>query len=619
MSSPDFNSGVKIIAGTVATAGLLNYIYPYWLSDIQKTRKTKRIFSEVEEYVKRKHFVVDMLIEQATKQPYKAFIIYNNTIYTYGDIDRMSNKFANFVRRQGLKLGDTVAMFMYNEPAYLWMFFGFAKLGISCSFINYNLRGDSITHCLDVCGAKLLVVGHENELLSAVQNVAEHLAERQIDVWTYHGNARGFFKDIQDELERSSDDPIQKEFRDELLPTDISMFIFTSGTTGHPKAAKISCSRHVYSTLSLSSLEIRPDDRLYISLPLYHSSGMMMGVSPALKHGLTVILAKKFSVHNCWDDCRRHKATILLYIGEVCRYLLSLPETPEDKNHSIRIAIGNGLRQDIWTKFRRRYSIPTIAEFYGCTEGGFFTMNSDNTPAVVGKFHPSFQRSLGFQLVKYDFETALPLRDKNGWCIPVGIGEPGLLLSPVRGHYDGYSEKKLTEKRLIRNAFKDGDLYSNMGDLMVLNKDYYLYFVDRIGDTFRWKGENVSTTEVADIIGSHPAIQEANVYGIQIPGQDGRAGMAALVLKKGETFEPTEFYKHVTTSLPMYACPRFLRLMDKLDKTGTYKYKKGDLVKQGFNPKEIKNKMYYIDIAGGTYKPLHESAYLHIVTGKAKL
>ncbi|XP_070539259.1 long-chain fatty acid transport protein 2-like [Ptychodera flava] len=177
----------------------------------------------------------------------------------------------------------------------------------------------------------------------------------------------------------------------------------------------------------------------------------------------------------------------------------------------------------------------------------------------------------------------------------------------------------MTEKRLIRNAFKDGDLFSNMGDLMVLNKDYYMYFVDRIGDTFRRKGENVSTTEVAEIIGIHPAIKEANVYGIQIPGQDGRAGMASLVLKNGETFEPSEFYKHVTTSLPMYACPRFLRMVDKLDKTGTFKYKKGDLIKQGFNPEEIKNKMYYIDIAGRTYKPLNESAYLHIVTGKAKL
>ncbi|XP_070539263.1 long-chain fatty acid transport protein 2-like isoform X2 [Ptychodera flava] len=620
MSSPDVNKALKIASGAVATVGLLNYVYPYWGHDWRTLRFGWRFKAALNSLMERKHYVVDIFEEQAKKQPYKTFVIHNNTIYTYGDIDRMSNQFANFVRRQGLKRGDTVAMFMYNEPAYLWMYFGFAKLGISCAFINYNLRGEAIIHCLDVTGAKLLVVGHERELVFAVVDIKDQLAATKIDVLSFNGDNESYIKDVTQELLKSPAEPISKDERIDVCKDDVSVYIFTSGTTGHPKAVNITYTSHVISCFLMMDLDVQRNDRIYNCLPLYHSAGFMLAFGLALNRGITMILAKKFSVHNFWDDCRRHNASIFMYVGELCRYLLTLPETPHDKNHSVRMAIGNGLRPDIWTKFQQRFRIPKIAEFYAATDGTFYGINTDNKIGAVGKFSPLTKRLIGFHLVKYDFETAQPIRGKDGRCINVGIGEVGLLLSPVTRKYPGYSRnEEATEKKLVRNAFKDGDVYCNMGDLMRLDKNYYIYFVDRIGDTFRWKGENVSTMEVAEVIGQYPNIEEVNVYGVKIPGHDGRAGMVALVPKNEETFDPKEFYNHVTSSLPKYACPKFLRIMEKLETTGTFKYKKGDLVEEAFNPNEVKEKMYYIDDSGRTYKHLNKAAYLHILAGKAKL
>ncbi|XP_070539235.1 long-chain fatty acid transport protein 2-like [Ptychodera flava] len=620
MASLDGNKGETIAAGAVSATNLLSCMHPYLVHDQHTINCERRFISVVNGHLERKHFVVDLFIEQAEKYALKPCVIYENTIYTFGDIDRMSNQFANFVRRQGLKRGDTIAMFMYNEPAYLWMYFGFAKLGISCAFINYNLRGESITKCLEVTGAKLLIVGKESELLYSVTHIVDELAERNVLVWSCHGNNLGNFTDVQDGVLKSPDDPIPREERNGLSENDVSVYIYTSGTTGHPKAFIISQRTHLKTCYLARSLSIGHDDRLYICLPLYHSSAFLLGVGLAIEKGLTIILSKKFSVRNFWDICRCERATIFLYIGELCRYLLSLPESLEDKNHSVRMAIGNGLRPDIWTKFQGRFSIKTIAEFYGATDGTFFSMNSDNTVGAVGKFSPLLKKHFGFHLVRCDYETAEPIRGEDGRCISVGLGEVGLLLSPVVGKFNGYSRnEEQTEKKLVKSAFKDGDLYCNMGDLMVLDKGYYLYFVDRIGDTFRWKGENVATTEVADIIGKHLDIKEVTVYGVPIPGQDGCAGMVALVLKDGEKFDPKEFYDHVTVSLAMYACPRFLRIMETLETSGTHKYKKAELRKQGFNPKDIRERMYYIDFSRGTYVPLNEQAHSHIVAGKTRM
>ncbi|XP_002740877.1 long-chain fatty acid transport protein 2-like [Saccoglossus kowalevskii] len=295
---------------------------------------------------------------------------------------------------------------------------------------------------------------------------------------------------------------------------------------------------------------------------------------------------------------------------------------PEDKKHSVRVAIGNGLRPDIWERFQKRFNIPVICEFYGATEAPFFSANTDNTVGAIGKFTPIWKLITGLTLIKYDYETAEPIRDAKGRCIPVSRGKVGLLLCPIndRARYDGYSgDKKLSEQKVVRNVFKEGDAYFNSGDLLMLDKNYYLHFVDRLGDTFRWKGENVATTEVSEIVTLFPDIKEANVYGVKVPGQDGRAGMAAIILEDDQVFRLKEFYDYITSSLPLYACPRFLRVMKTLETTGTYKYKKGDLVREGFDPNKVKEPMYFIDLNANTYSPLDEISFGKIVAGKSRL
>ncbi|XP_070537568.1 long-chain fatty acid transport protein 6-like [Ptychodera flava] len=462
-------------------------------------------------------------------------------------------------------------------------------------------------------------INEQDELLHAVWDIQNQLAATKIDLWGYQSDSQGFVRNVKDEILKSSDEPISKNERIDISEDEIDVYMFTSGTTGHPKAVLVTHLKMMQVCLTFMDVDLQRNDRLYVSLPIYHGTGWL-GILTAIHQGMTVILAKKFSVHNFWDDCRRHSASAFMYVGELCRYLLTLPEAPDDKKHSVRMAFGNGLRPDIWTKFQQRFGVPKIIELYGATDGTFLGKNTDNKIGAVGKFSPLTKRLRGFQLVEYNFETAEPMRGKDGRCIAVRIGEVGLLLSPVVGKYLGYSRnEEATEKKLVRNAFKDGDVYCNMGDLLRLDKNYYLYFVDRICDTFRWKGENVATTEVAEIIGKNPNIKEVNVYGVKILGHDGRAGMAALVLENEETFDLKEFYNYVTSSLPKYACPKFLRIMEQLETTGTFKYKKGDLVEEAFNPNEVKEKMYYIDDSGRTYKHLNKAAYLHILAGKAKL
>ncbi|XP_002741022.2 long-chain fatty acid transport protein 2-like [Saccoglossus kowalevskii] len=536
----------------------------------------------------------------------------------------MANKFANFVHNQGLRLGDCAAIMMYNEPSFIWSYLGFAKLGIKCALINYNMRARSLLNCIEITGARVLLVGHDNHLISYVEEISSQLHQQKTDIWTTGGKDRGIFWHIDRDLSNTSNQPVPREIRGQLQKTDTSVYIFTSGTTGLPKASVASHTRHVRAafTLTSSGHGLTSKDRIYVSLPLYHSSGFYLGFATAVNYGSSMVLTRKFSSHKFWDDCRRHSVTVIQYIGEVCRYLLTLPEHPDDRKHSVRMAVGNGLKADIWSQFKNRFNIPIIYEFYGATEGNFLGLNFDNTVGAVARSTPLLKFLMGFHLIKFDNETAEVIRGPNGRCIPVKFGEPGLLITEIsdRIAFEGYhGNKKLTEEKISRNVFKDGDAYLNSGDVMILDKNYYLYFVDRLGDTFRWKGENVSTTEVASVLTMFPGINEANVYGVQVPGQDGRAGMAAIVFNDEQECDMQQLYNHVTKALPLYACPMFLRITQTLETTGTYKYKKKDLMRDGFDPGKTSDKLYFKDFTKKTYSPLNKGEFQKIVFGKARL
>ncbi|XP_077980055.1 long-chain fatty acid transport protein 2-like [Glandiceps talaboti] len=568
-----FSKPAAVLAGTAAVAAGVHTVYPYWYRDIQETRSTKAREEIFKSCVQSKTLFVDLFEEVADKTPYKPFVIYNDTLYSYGDIEVMANKMAYFVEQHGLKINDTVAIMMYNEPAYIWTVLGLGKLGIKCALINYKLRSDSLLHCIGICDCKVLLVGEGNDLVQAVTDVSSSLIDKQMMIWSIgNKDCPETITKIDDELRMSKSNRPPRDGRRTITYSDPVVYIFTSGTTG-----------------------------------------------------ATLVLSSKFSVRHFWEICCKHDATVILHVGELCRFLLSAPEKPEDRMNKVRCIIGNGLQADIWNKFVQRFGITTVVELYGGTDLQTFFCVNDEVAKVgaVGKFSPLLKKRAGFELVKCNYETVQPIRNSKGLCIPVKLGEPGLLLSlmPDITKYYGYQgNRQLSEQKLVRNILKKGDVYINSGDLLILDKDYYLYFFDRLGDTFRWRGENVSTSEVAQVMTSYVGVQEANVYGVKVPGHNGRAGMAAVVLEDGhQNFDFKKFYAYLHSKLPSYACPVFLRISEKLDMTGTLKYTKTGLVKEGFDPAIIDDVIFVMVTNIKTYAMLDDEKYKHIITGDARL
>ncbi|CAH1266783.1 SLC27A2 [Branchiostoma lanceolatum] len=425
------------------------------------------------------------------------------------------------------------------------------------------------------------------------------------------------------------DELVQQEL-DQPLPvkvtitsTDTLCYIYTSGTTGLPKAAIFVHTKFVVlSNMVLHYKGILSDDILYVTLPLYHVIGLALGLGTAISKGAAVALRSKFSLRHFWDDCRRYNATVILHIGELLRYLCNAPERPDDKDHKVRLVSGSGLRPDVWKRFQERFGIPQILESYGMSEGNVGFVNIHNKVGAVGVASPLYRKHRPFALIECDIDTGEPVRGADGKCTEVQIGQPGLVLGPVDSSvpYVGYlGKRELTEKKILRNVFQEGDAYFNTGDLMMIDSEYFIYFVDRLGDTFRWKGENVATTEVAQILSKMEGVQEVNVYGVKVPGRDGRAGMASIVPNPGQKPDFPRWYRHITAKLPPYARPLFIRLAEEIPVTATFRHQKAGLVKEGFDPRRVKDPLFVVDNAKKSYVPLDEAAYRKIVIGQAHL
>jgi fatty-acyl-CoA synthase len=369
------------------------------------------------------------------------------------------------------------------------------------------------------------------------------------------------------------------------------------------------------------ALGARASDRIYDVLPLYHSAGGICAVGVALTCGGSVVLRRKFSVHEFWDDCVRYRPTFFQYIGELCRYLLNAPASPRERDHHLRAIIGNGLRPEIWKPFQTRFAIPKIIEFYGATEGNVSMLNYDGKVGAVGRIPDYMLGYFAIRVIRFDIETEIPVRNPEGFCIECAAGETGeaigrIVDEPGKG-FEGYTHAADTEKKILRHVFAGDDAWFRTGDLMRRDALGYFYFVDRIGDTFRWKGENVATSEVAEALSVVDGIVEANVYGVHVPGKDGRAGMAALVTAAG--FDPSRLAQRLEGSLPAYARPVFLRLMPEMEITGTFKQRKIDLMKDGFDPRRIANPLYVLDPQTLVYRPLDATTYDDIIAGRLKL
>ncbi len=408
----------------------------------------------------------------------------------------------------------------------------------------------------------------------------------------------------------------------EITGHDVFLYIYTSGTTGYPKPAIVRHVRFTLGGIGLSQLlGIAEGETIYAPLPLYHGESLFVGFAPAFRSGGAFASRRQFSASAFLDDVRRHEAVAFVYVGELCRYLLRQPPSPHDRDHRLRVAAGAGLRADVWTAFQARFGIPRIVEMYGATEGNVALQNLEGRVGSVGKPHAMLDGQVA--LVRFDHHVGDIARGADGFAIACADDEPGELLGKVGTagamEYDGYTDRTATERKLLRDVFEPGDAWFRTGDLLRRDAEGYYYFVDRIGDTFRWKGENVATQEVADVLNGAPGVTETTVYGVAVPGADGRAGMAAVVLADGAAFDGAALYAHAERRLPRYAMPAFVRLVAAVDVTGTLKQRKQRLIGDGFDPATVSDPVFVRDDTARRYLPLTTSGTTAIREGRLRL
>jgi fatty-acyl-CoA synthase len=541
-------------------------------------------------------------------------VSYGGQRLSFDEFNRAANRRANLFQALGVQRGEPVALLMENRPEFLETLTGLAKLGAVTAGINTNLSGAQLIHCLNISAAKRLVVGRE--CLQALNDVLPQLPGLRADgiFVDSHGESGAALPAGSHDLDAmlsgaSPENPPPAK----LSSQDLLLYVYTSGTTGMPKAAKITHLRWFVSgfVMGYHGLELTPEDVLYCALPLYHSNGAMIAFASALTNGCTLALSRRFSASHYWEEVTRSGATTFIYIGEFLRYLMNTPAGPSDRAHKVTRVLGNGLRPDIWIPFQERFNIPHIREFYASTEGNAGTLNLDDVPGSIGK---PVLRLLNMPLIRYDVEAESYLRDANGFCVRCKPGEVGELLSQIKGtaKFEGYTNPLDTEKKILRDVFRTGDVFFKTGDLMKTDAQGNHYFVDRIGDTFRWKGENVSTQEVQEILAGFPGVHLINVFGVHVPGAEGRVGMAAVVLDAGASFAPDAFYRYAEAHLPAYSRPAFVRLARMLEVTGTFKLKKMDLQKASYDPALVKDPLFYRDERAHTFSPVTPDIFLEI-------
>lgn len=531
--------------------------------------------------------VPDEIEDTVDKYPNNIAFIFEGEVMTYSELESLANSYAHWALSEGLKPGDCVALFMENRPTYVACWYGLSKVGIVTALINSNLQSKGLAHCVNVASAQHMIVGVE---LADNLDTARNDISDGVQIWSEGGPIVGA-KDLNHALDNTDTARPDPAIRKDLRGADMCMYVYTSGTTGLPKAARLPYAR-VQGMMHSFVLPTRTKakDRVYMTLPLYHGTGGICGVGIALLTGAALVLRKKFSASEFWDDAVREKATVFVYIGELCRYLLNTPPHPLEKKHKITRGFGNGMRGEVWEPFLERFNIDYVAEFYGSTEGNVSFISFDGKPGTVGRMPKYMMKNSHVRIVKFDIESEEPIRDENGFCILADDSEAGEAIGKIdpenaSTRFEGYSDAQQTEKKILRDVFEKGDMWFRTGDLLSQDEHGYYRFVDRIGDTYRWKSENVSTNEVGDAITRFDGIETANVYGMEVPGADGRAGMAAITLNEGvASIEWKALKEHMDRELPAYARPIFYRLQHNAETTGTFKYRKVELQKEGYNP-----------------------------------
>ena len=563
-----------------------------------------------------------VLIErQALKFGAAAALASREESFSYAQLAARCNRYARWGLGQGLKAGDVVALLMPNCAEYVAAWLGLSRIGATVALINIHLGGEGLAHSLRIVSPRIILA--ESQFAPRVAAIRASLGAG-IEVWV-HGGDGTQFNSLLPALERlAGDAPPACDFRAPTLD-DTALYIYTSGTTGLPKAAHVTHYRLVrWSQWFAGLLDTQPSDRMYNCLPLYHSVGGVVAIGALLVAGGSVVIRPKFSASDFWRDLRDERCTLFQYIGELCRYLVNSAPQPGEADHALRIACGNGLRPEVWERFQTRFKIPRILEYYASTEGNFSLYNCEGRPGAIGRIPSFLAHRLPVALLRFDLELGEPLRNAEGFCERCAVDEIGEAVGLIAaegdgraGRFEGYADAAATERKVLRHVFKQGDAWYRTGDLMRRDAAGFYYFVDRVGETYRWKGENVSTAEVLTALAAVPGVEEGAVYGVDVPNADGRAGMAALVV--GHGFDLDALHRHAVGSLPAYARPVFVRLLPALEATGTFKPRKHDLVREGFDPARTGDPLYFDDPRADRYVPVDLALYAAIAAGHIRV
>lgn len=604
--------------------------YAYLCGAIRTLRRLKPIVE------KKTRLWPDVLDQLADKFGDRPALLSHNQQFSYNELVSRANQYAHWAKAQNLQKGDVVGLLMPNCPEFLAVWTGIARAGGVIALLNTNLRGSSLAHCVNIVTPKHIIV--DAALVGQFTDAEQHLdygsATSRPELWVYgnttesNGNSTTALKPLKplkSLVDAADTGPLPLEDRPAMTTDDKCLYIYTSGTTGLPKAANINHYRVQAIMYAFSGATNASDrDRMYDCMPMYHSAGGLIAIGSVLTRGGSVFIAERFSASTFWDDVVDNDCTMFQYIGELCRYLVNSPPHPKERSHKIRMCNGNGLRPDIWETFQSRFQIPQILEWYAATESNAVFFNFDGKVGAIGRIPKWAEHKFVTEVVRFDHETEAPKRNAQGFCEICDPHETGEVISQILNdpkrpsqRFEGYSNSQESQQKILESVFEPGDRWFRSGDLMRRDPLGYFYFIDRIGDTFRWKGENVATSEVSENLTGFEGVHEANVYGVSVPGMEGRAGMVALVVE--DDFDPAAFYAHVRKALPDYAHPLFLRLQNHIEVTGTFKQRKVELVKQGFDPDGLADPLFVIDHTAQTYVKLSTALYDDICSGKRRL
>ncbi len=541
--------------------------------------------------------------------------------FSYRELSEASNRIARWALAQGVGAGDVVCLLMPNCPQYLATWIGLTRIGAVVSLLNTNLSGAVLAHSINIVAPRLIIVSAD--LAGGLEAVRGQLPGNLL--WRAWGPGDHQLESLEQRIAAFPAAPLlDSECRTPSLE-DRALLIYTSGTTGLPKAANVSHYRLMqWSHWFAGLIDVETKDRMYNCLPMYHSVGGVVATCAPLIGGGSVVLRKRFSAREFWSDVVEEGCTLFQYIGELCRYLVNTPPQPLETRHRLRLCCGNGLRPDVWKQFKTRFRIPKILEYYASTEGNFSLYNCEGREGAIGRIPPFLRHRVSVALVRFDVTSGAPLRDDTGRCVRCETGEAGEAIGQIleadgrtASRFEGYADAEASAKKILRDVFVPGDAWFRTGDLMRKDAQGFFYFVDRIGDTFRWKGENVSSAEVAGELLSCTNVQEAVVYGVSVPGSDGRAGMAALVT--GADFDLGIFRQELGARLPEYARPLFVRILTAIEATGTFKPKTQELAVQGYDPSVVSDGLYFDDRNRQAYVPLDTALFAKLQASAVRL